>query len=89
MTATQSANQVSRDTILKLLSDEEIARVSNAETAKSLADGQEYIDLQELGRGVQHATSSTKGVMGHMLPRSAVHSETWTKVVALFDSVRK
>jgi hypothetical protein len=30
---------------LKLLSDDDIARVSTAETAASLAEGDEYVDL--------------------------------------------
>jgi len=89
MTISRSANQVSRDAILNMLSDEEIARVSNAETAKSLADGEEFIDLQDLGRGIQRATGSTKPVLGHALPRGAVHSDSWSKVVAILLSANK
>ena len=34
-----------RDAILNLLTDEEIARVSNAEVATGPAEGAEYLDL--------------------------------------------
>ena len=89
MTASQPANQVSRDAILKILSDDEVARVSNAETTKSLPDGQEFIDLQDLERGVQRASGSNKPLMGHALPRKAVHDDSWTKVVALLRPASK
>jgi hypothetical protein len=86
MTAVQSTHEVTRDAILILLSDQEVARVSNAEAANSLAAGHDYIDLQCLDRGVQRATGSTQAVMGHVLPRSAVGGETWAKIVAILPS---
>ena len=46
---------VTRDTILKLLSDDEVAKVSTAETASRLADGDEYLDLEHLDKGVRRA----------------------------------
>ncbi len=45
MTDTRS-EYITRESILKLLSDEEIARISTAETAKALAVGAEYVDLE-------------------------------------------
>ena len=45
MTDAKRAEQVARDTVLKLLSDEETARVSTAETASRLTEGAEYVDL--------------------------------------------
>lgn len=72
---------VTRDSILKLLSDEEVARVSTAETADRLLDGDDYIDLEDLDRGVQRAPG-TSTPMGRVLPKKAVHEQTWTKIVA-------
>jgi hypothetical protein len=72
---------VSRDTILKMLSDDETGRVSTAETAVNLPKGDDYIDLEQLERGVQKATGKAP-VMGHVLSRRAVHKDTWSKIVA-------
>jgi hypothetical protein len=70
-----------REGILKLLSDDETASVSNAETAPRLQDGDEYIDLERIDRGVQKAPG-THTPMGRVLPRKAVHAATWTRIVA-------
>jgi 2TM domain len=75
-------DQVARDTIMKLLSDEEIARVSTGEAAARLGEGAEYLDLQHLDRGVQRATTVSQVPMGHILARSAVSAETWSKILA-------
>lgn len=74
---------VTRDTILKLLSDDEVARVSTAETAACLTEGDEYIDLEEPDRGVQRAPSSPTTPMGHVLPKKAVQEKTWHEIEIL------
>jgi hypothetical protein len=71
---------VNRDSILKLLSDNEVARVSKAETAEKLAYGEEYVDLGQPTRGVQHA-NGTGANMGDVLPRKAVGDQTWSKIL--------
>jgi hypothetical protein len=68
-----------RNAILKLLSDDEVASVSTAETALKLKDKAEYIDLDQLGKGVQHASKAAV-VMGSVLPRAAVHEMTWKRI---------
>ena len=71
MTTQTRSDDITRDRILKLLSDPELAKVSTAETATRLPEGEQYIDLEELGQGVQRA--SGKGVaMGRVLPKNAV-----------------
>jgi hypothetical protein len=70
-----------RNAILQLLSDEEAARVSNAESAAGLADGEDYIDLARPERGALRASSSTPKIMGEILPRSAVSEQTWAKLL--------
>ena len=72
--------EVVRDNILKMLSDEESA--STAETASRLTEGGEYLDLEHLDQGVQRAKAATKATMGHVLPRTAVSDETWSKILA-------
>jgi hypothetical protein len=71
---------LSRENILKLLSDEEVSRVSTAETAANLAIGDEYLDLEQLDRGVQQARGPAPA-MGRVLPRKAVHASTWSRIV--------
>lgn len=74
------ADYVTRDSILKLLSSEEIASVSTEETAEVLANGEEYLDLEYLSRGIQH--SHGRGVpMKQILSRKAVQENTWAKIV--------
>ena len=83
MATTSRAGLVARDTILKLLSDEETARVSTAEAASGLSEGQEYLDLERLELGVLRAKASSKVEMGHIIPRSGVRDETWSKILSL------
>ena len=78
---------VARDRILSLLSDDEIASVSNAESAARLSDGDEYIDLEQLDQGVRRAPPSA-AVMGRVLPRKAVHDITWSKILTQLASPR-
>lgn len=73
---------ITRETILGLLSDEEVALVSTTESASKLSGAEEYLDLQHLELGVQRATASTNVVMGHTIARRAVHPETWRKILA-------
>lgn len=49
----QRREYVTRDRILKLPSDDEVASVTTAETAAHLSDGDEYLDLEQLNQGVR------------------------------------
>lgn len=71
---------LTRDSILKLLSDDEVASVSTAETAVNLSEGDEYLDLEQLDRGVQQANGAAPA-MGRVLPKKAVHENTWSKLL--------
>ena len=82
MTIPARADYVSRDALLKLLSDEEIARVSTAETAAGLTQGDEYVDLEHLDQGVRRADPAIKVAMGHAVPRSAVSAASWARILA-------
>jgi hypothetical protein len=74
-------NALKREAILKLLSDAEVAKVSRAEDAPRLVEGDEYVDLQDLDAGVQLVQATPRTPPGHALPRSAVSDATWTKIV--------
>jgi hypothetical protein len=80
------SENVVRENVLKLLSDDEVASVSTAETATRLLDGEEYLDLEELERGVQQAKKAGPA-MGRVLPRKAVHKDTWSKILTLLGPV--
>jgi hypothetical protein len=80
MTTENHTNLVTRDIILNLLSDTDVARVTHAETASSLADGDQYIDLAHLAQGVQHA-DDTSTPMNHILPRNSVDKKTWNAIM--------
>ena len=82
MTTPASAAYVSRDAILQLLSDDEIAKVSTAETATGLFDGDEYLDLEHLDHGVRRSDPATKVTMGHVVPRNAVSAASWARILA-------
>jgi hypothetical protein len=76
---------LTRDSIMKLLSDAEVASVSTAETATGLADGDEYVDLKQLAQGVQRAKGHAES-MGRVLPRKAVHENTWNKIITQLEA---
>jgi hypothetical protein len=67
--------------MMKLLTDDEVARVSNAESQPKLTDGDEYLDLVHLDKGVRRANRGAIE-MTHIVPKKAVTPETWTKMIA-------
>jgi hypothetical protein len=73
---------LTRDNLLKILSDEEVARVSLRETAASLVDGDEFIDLTQIELGVQRAGAGVSSPTLDVLSRKVVHENTWRKIVA-------
>lgn len=73
---------VQRSTILELLSDDEVSRVSTAETEVHLEEGDEFIDLEKLSEGVRRADGAVVH-MGSALPRKVVQPQTWVKIAQL------
>jgi hypothetical protein len=76
----QRKQDFTRAGILKRLSADEAASVHLAESAARLVDGEEYIDLKHLEKGVRRAHGSTTP-RDRVLARRAVHSDTWSKIV--------
>ncbi len=70
-----------RETILKLLTAAEVARLSTAEAGPPLSAGDEFVDLDHLNRGVQRA-STKMPTMGSLLPRTSVQASTWSTILA-------
>lgn len=76
----RKADYEMRDAVLQLLSDAENAAVCTAETATSLSNGDEYLDLEHLDLGVRLAPWANTP-MGRVLPRKAVQDATWAKIL--------
>lgn len=81
MTSDNRADYKLRDSILKLLTDDEVAKVSTAETAPALAEGAEYLNLEKLDEGVSRADGESVPI-GRVLPRAAVPAATWSKILS-------
>ena len=77
----QVATYITRDSILKLLSDEEVARVSTAETAAKLSPGEQYLDLEHIEHGVRVATLTRDMSTANLLPKRSVGDDTWRKIL--------
>jgi hypothetical protein len=83
MSQTTRKDTVTREAILQVLTDAEVAKVSTAEGAKRLVEGDEYVDLTDLGAGVQLVQATPRTAPGHALARSAVSDASWAKIVTL------
>lgn len=81
MTNAKRTEYATRESILMLLTDDEVAKVSTAETALVLAEGAEYLNLEKLGEGVSRADGETVPI-GQVLPRAAVAPATWSKILS-------
>jgi len=76
---------LTRDRVLQLLSEQDVASVTTAETAERLTDGDEYLDLAQLHEGIQRAGSSA-APMGRVLPKKAIHKSTWGKLLKQLEN---
>jgi hypothetical protein len=78
-----------RDDIMGLLSDDEIAKVTTAESATSLGVGDDYIDLEQLDEGVRTAKEGTAAIpMGRVVSKKAVKERTWNQILEHLTSRR-
>jgi hypothetical protein len=74
-------SDMNRNAILNVLWNDDIADVGRAKIPPRLERGDEFIDLQLLDKGVQHALRATAPT-GGVLPRKAVQAATWLQIVA-------
>lgn len=81
MNTEHSSRYLNRSSILKLLSNEELDRVSRSEAGQVLEIGEEYLDLGELAEGVRRA-DGTPISMRRVLPKRSVSETTWTEILA-------
>jgi len=81
MARSASSAQIEKEDILALLTDAEIGKVSMAETKKSLARGEQFVDLDDLAAGVQMMEGSGAPDTHDLIVRSAVGTKTWSNIV--------
>jgi hypothetical protein len=73
---------LTREGVLRLLSNDEIAKVSTLETTARLEGGEEYLDLERLDLGVRRANDKPEVLpMEHLLARNAVREVTWETIL--------
>ena len=83
--ATNSRLSRDRNLILKTLWADPIAAATARTIPERLRVGEEYIDLQRLQAGVQRARH-VMAPTGGELPRRAVQTVTWTKILAQLEA---
>lgn len=81
MDSQKVTTRATQESVMKMLSDDEVSKVSTAEAGAPLTENEPYLDLENLDRGVQQARGAMTA-MGRVLPKSAVHPDTWTKILA-------
>ena len=69
-----------QETVIDLLSDEEIAQVRSCASAVPLNEGDEYLDLAHLAAGVRRTRTQTT-LQGRLLPKRAVLPRTWNRIL--------
>ena len=73
---------LTREGVMRLLSDDELAKVSNVESSARLAGGEEYLDLEQLSLGVLRANGAPEMLpMERLLPRKTIGETTWATVL--------
>lgn len=81
------AQHITRESILMLLSDHEVASVCTAETKVRPLEGEEYLDLDALDEGVRSALGTSPN-MSRLLFRKSVNKETWDKILDQLSELR-
>lgn len=69
-----------RTNVLSMLSRWELASVSASEANTHLRRGDQYLSLDHLELGVLRA-DGTATTTEHLLPRKAVHEDTWRRIL--------
>ncbi len=75
----ERSDYVTREELLKLLSDDEVARVHAAQPV-ALEPGDQYVELDRLNHGVRKARRKAPSLTGVLL-RKSVQEATWRKIV--------
>jgi hypothetical protein len=77
---------LTRAEVLKLLSQGEIWSANTAEAKTHLRLGDLYLDLEHLQLGVQRSDGTTIKT-NHILPRKAIHEDTWRRILRQLKAI--
>jgi len=75
------------EAVIALLSEEEIANVNTGEAAVRLAETDEYLDLEQLDRGVRRGPVPPTPIY-RVLPRNAVREATWANILTWLGAMK-
>jgi NADPH:quinone reductase-like Zn-dependent oxidoreductase len=78
--AAARAQCATREHVLKLIADGELADLSQGSAGERIGNGDEFLDLEQLGRGVQRGQTGTTPT-GQVLARKSVHEDTWRRIL--------
>ncbi|HYJ09602.1 MAG TPA: hypothetical protein VEX18_11350, partial [Polyangiaceae bacterium] len=78
--AAARAQFVTREHVLKLIADGELADLSQGSAGERIGNGDEFLDLEQLGRGVQRGQAGIAPT-GQVLARKSVHEDTWRRIL--------
>ena len=82
----ERVTQITRETIVKLLSEDDVGGARVWGVVARLSAGDEYLDLEHLEDGVRRSSGTTVP-MDYLLPKKAVRGETWGKILAHLPAV--
>jgi hypothetical protein len=80
MKPTAEGEYLTRQHVLQLLANGELADLSQGSGSGALRNGDEYLDLEHLALGVQRARTGVTPA-AHALSRKSVHEDTWRKIL--------
>lgn len=86
MTCSKRREYPTRSAILRLLSDEERSRTVEA---TRLPEGEDFVDLDHLYRGILRSEPFSYRTVTQALPRSALDEQKWTEVCACVERLVK
>ena len=78
-----------RRQVVELLSEADAARLEKVLSIGILEDGEEYIEVDHVSRGVQRAHTGMLLGRSRLILRRALDPDTWSQLVALLDGVRQ
>jgi hypothetical protein len=77
-----------RRQVVELLSEADAARLEKVLSTGILQDGEEYIEVDHVSLGVQHARAGMILGRSRLILRRALDANTWSQLVSLLGGLR-
>ncbi len=81
--ASRSREAPTREAVLMLLTDGEMARLRAMHRGPPLGEGEQYVNLEDVEGGVRRVHAGTSVVVHNLVPRRAVGAVTWSRMCKL------